>query len=67
MDERFFDEAPEAKNVTAARSGRQSAEDVAADNVLAELQKAVQEHELILRKQADLIRRLRSELGGVSV
>ncbi len=36
-----------------------------ADNVLEELQKAVEEHARILARQADLIRKLRSELKDV--
>lgn len=36
-----------------------------ADNVLEELQKAVEQHERILARQAELIKRLRAELKGV--
>lgn len=36
-----------------------------ADNVLEELQRAVEEHERILARQAELIKRLRAELKDV--
>lgn len=39
--------------------------DAESDDVLAELQKAVAEHERILHRQEELIRRLRYELKGV--
>jgi len=35
------------------------------EDVLAELQRAVQEHDRILQRQEELIRRLRDELKGV--
>lgn len=37
----------------------------ATDDVLKELQRAVQEHERILHRQEELIRKLRDELKGV--
>lgn len=36
-----------------------------ADAVLEDLQEAIREHERILKRQGELIRRLRSELKGV--
>lgn len=36
------------------------------DDILVELQRAVQEHERILLRQEELIKRLRDELKGVA-
>lgn len=46
-----------------AAQGHVSSQD--ADNVLEQLQKAVEDHERILQRQAELIERLRRELKDV--
>lgn len=63
VDERLLKRLPEENDVTGKRQN--DPDESSADIVLTELQDAVREHELILRKQEDLIRRLRDELGGV--
>lgn len=60
VDERFFGRGME-KTVTDTRHENPGD----ANNVLRELQEAVAEHEKILQRQEQLIRRLRDELKDV--
>ncbi len=50
---------------TSDMAARGEVSDADADDVLEQLQKAVQEHERILARQGELIARLRSELKDV--